>query len=58
MKTTVFALALLMLSACQQPLRSETNDEWFKLVTISMRSESGSSQLTASSSATWSTSWP
>ena len=27
MKTTVFALAL------QQPLRSETNDEWFKLVT-------------------------
>jgi hypothetical protein len=33
MKTIVFALALLMLSACQQPLRSETNDEWFKLVT-------------------------
>ena len=33
MKATLFALALLTLSACQQPLRSETNDEWFKLVT-------------------------
>src|SRR5262245_52743089 len=33
MKALVFALALLILSACQQPLRSETNDEWFKLVT-------------------------
>ena len=32
MKATLFALALLTLSACQQPLRSETNDDWFKLV--------------------------
>src|SRR5262245_51771075 len=30
----IFVLALLLtLSACETPLRGETNDEWFKLVT-------------------------